>query len=130
MFISFLNKDQQGILLSLSKKIINIDGVVEAQELALYDSIVAQCEADVEPKEMKLDSIADYFSSQKEKIALLLELVGVAHADENYHELERNIINDISEALFIDSSLLEDMESWVHRQFILMKEARIFMEAE
>jgi hypothetical protein len=128
MFISALNKDQQAILLSLSKRLISADGIILKEEQVLYDSIAAQCESEIELKDVALCEISSKFTTQQAKVSLLLELLGVAHADNNYHESERGIIKSVTEVLDIEPRLLEDMEAWVKRQFILMKEARIFME--
>jgi len=53
----------------------------------------------------------------------LLELLGLAHADSEYHVTEKDFISTVAIALNISDPLLADMESWVRRQFALVHEA-------
>lgn len=128
MFVSELDCEQQGVLLFLSKKIISADGVMTESEQDLYDLIAAQCGSGVEEKEVDISDLSSLFVTQKDKVSFILELLGVSYADEDYHASEREIINEVAMSIDVDADLLEDMESWVVRQFLLMKEARIFME--
>jgi hypothetical protein len=54
--------------------------------------------------------------------------MGVAYADEDYHQTEKSIIHEISLALGLNPRMVEDMSAWVNRQFNLVKEAQLFME--
>ncbi|WP_276784786.1 TerB family tellurite resistance protein [Thalassolituus oleivorans] len=128
MFVSSLNKDQQGILLSFAEQVVCADGVITTDEKILLDSIVAQCSPTVKKISVEVDSLSTLFNTQQSKVSLLLELIGLAYADEEYHESERSLIKIVAKALDIESDLLEEMESWVARQFILIHEAKTFME--
>ena len=128
MFVSNLNKEQQGQLLSLADMMMKADGKIVEEELIIIDTIKAQCSPDVLPTKVSIPDLAATFSTQPAKVSLLLELLGVAYADDDYHITEQKLIQEIASSLNISSQLLADMESWVQRQFLLIKEAKTFME--
>lgn len=122
MFISNLNIKQQGKLLALAKSVISADGVVKKQEEKFLDVLKAQCLPDVVPSNSKLTDLADSFTSQQEKVSLVLELIGIAYADSVYHAKEMKIIENIAEVLEVSDNLPE-MEQWVEKQMMLVHEA-------
>ncbi len=129
MFIQHLNSEQQTALFSFAKKIIAIDGYIDEKEELMLGTIRSQCEANLNfDRELGLEKLGNMFEHRHQKVAFMLELIGVAYADETYHESEKAIIGHVAEVLGISSSLLTDMESWVKRQMILVKEANLFME--
>ena len=128
MFINKLDKQQQGILLSLAEIIIDADGKVSVDESSHIKAIKEQMTPDVTPVSCSLSNLSNSFTSTSAKSALLLELIGLAHADSEYHRTEKDIISNIADALSISEMVLSDMESWVCRQFSLVREAAQFME--
>ena len=129
MFVENLNQEQKGYLLALSKLIISADGKVTQEEEDMLISLGARCGADITLPDEPLLDIAEKFASHTEKVSLLLELIGIALADSEYHEEEMGHMKNIANILGVNHLLLEDMENWVQRQFILIKEAKAFMEA-
>lgn len=127
MFVSNLNKEQQGLLLGLSKMLINADGIVTEEEKLLLDMMKKQCASEVDVLENPLAKIDEISFSYKEKVSFLLEIVGVAYIDSEYQEEEKKLIKTISDKLKISYVLLEDIESWVKRQCIMMQEANTMM---
>jgi len=129
MFISYLNNEQQGQLLSLAEMIMNADGNIAEEEISIINTMKAQCSPDVlTAGKVSISDLATRFSTQPAKVSLLLELIGVAYADDDYHETEKKLIQEIASSLNISFPLLADMESWVKRQFLSMKEVNTFME--
>ncbi len=127
MFISKLNAMQQGTLLSIAAQLIKADGKIASQEIALLNELRNQMTTDVNPVPASLNDLPSIFDSAPAKAAFLLELLGIAHVDAEYHVTEKDFISDIAKALSISESTLADMESWVYRQFSLVREAEQFM---
>lgn len=59
---------------------------------------------------------------------MLLELLGLAHADQDYHATEKEFMQQVASACGVSENELRDMESWVVRQLALVSEAVQFME--
>ncbi|ELA6198217.1 TPA: TerB family tellurite resistance protein [Vibrio cholerae] len=129
MFIQNLNIIQQAALIAFAKQIISIDGHVDGKEELMLDNIRLQCDVLVNVESnIGLGELANIFEHHHQKVSFMLELIGIAHADETYQETEKTFIGQIAEALDISSSLLNDLENWVMRQIILVKESSLLME--
>lgn len=129
MFIQHLNNEQQATLIAFAKKIIAVDGHIDEKEELMLETIRSQCDVNVNfDSKPELDELGSLFELQHQKVAFMLELIGVAYADETYQDSEKAVIGHLAEVLNISPSLLTDMESWVKRQMILVKEANLFME--
>lgn len=128
MFIQNLNSEQQSALLSLAKDVMEADGVKWDEQESVLGLLTAQSNPDAEPTNLTNTRLEDLFSDQTSKNSLLLELLGIAHANGDYHPGEQEAIRNLALKLNIPDELVEDMESWVKRQTILMKEAQHFLE--
>lgn len=128
MFVDRLNKKQQGILLALADQVIVADGKIADQEKTMLNTLRAQMIGDVQAESVTLDKLQSDFPSIATRSALLLELLGIAHADGDYHLNEKDFIGQIANQLSISDLTLADMESWVVRQFALVREAEQLME--
>ena len=129
MFIQHLNDEQQAALYHFSKELIAADGYVDERETLLLDGIIAQCNnsADLEQK-FDIKQIPEIFSEKTQKMAFLIELVGVAYADQVIEENEDNLIKNVAEALSVELSLIDELKDWVQRQMALVFEAEKFLE--
>ncbi|WP_412500227.1 TerB family tellurite resistance protein [Vibrio cyclitrophicus] len=129
MFIQHLNDEQQAALYHFSKELIAADGYVDERETLLLDGIIAQCNnsADLEQK-FDIKQIPEIFSEKAQKMAFLIELVGVAYADQVIEENEDNLIKNVAEALSVELSLINELKDWVQRQMTLVFEAEKFLE--
>lgn len=128
MFVSNLNNNQQEHLLALSKLLMSADGEVSDEEKTVIDTIKSQCNGELIEINDPFATLDEAFNIKAEKSSLMLELLGVALADSNYHQSEKAFIQRVSEHLNIEQALLESMENWVVKQISLFKEASTFME--
>ncbi len=129
MFIQNLNKAQQEVLLKLANELMISDGVIDQSEEELISFIKSQCTEGVSELEIfKLSEIKDVFDSKKAKVSMLLELIGLAHADGDYGKEEMIFINEIASVLNIDEANLNELENWVKRQLDLVNDSVMFME--
>ncbi|WP_130300773.1 MULTISPECIES: DNA repair protein [unclassified Duganella] len=128
MFLDKLTEAQQGVVLSLTTTLMNADGKVTPQETALLDTLRQQMRSSVTPAKVELSELPTVFPTRAARIAMLLELLGMALIDNEYHVNEQDFISAIGNALQISQTELVEMESWVRRQFALVREAEHFME--
>jgi len=128
MFINNLTPDQQGYLLSLCHAIAAADGnIVEAEQQILAD-LKSQSHPNSPLPDDPFSKLEDHFDDHKSKVSLLLELLGIAYVDSHYDESEAGIITRVADKLKVNKALLSDLENWVTRQMLLVKEAHVFME--
>jgi len=128
MFIGSLKKEQQEYFLSAAQYLMAADGKIDERETSILETLTAHCDPDVTPLEdISAVSPNALFSDRRSQVACLLELVGVALADESYDESEKAIIHDLTSTFGLSQALLEDIENWVSRQMSLMREAQQMM---
>lgn len=127
MFIQMLDQKQQSVFLALAYKMAHADGVVVPEEKARLQAIEAQMPG-IRPDEAGIASIASIFVTRQAKVAMLLELAGVAMADETIAGEENALLQEVSATLSINSGELNDLVSWVSRAFYLFREVQSFME--
>lgn len=129
MFIQHLNIVQQAALYHFSKKLISVDGHVDERETVLLETIALQCQKDLDKNvSFDISQLPDLFAEHPQKMAFLIELVGVGYADQTLEESEANFIAHIAETLNVDALRLVEIQSWVQRQIILVSEAQKFLE--
>lgn len=125
MFIQNLNLEQQSALYHFSKKLITADDHVDERETLLLETIVAQCSDNVDfNKTFTLVELSTLFSNNSQKVAFLIELIGVGYADQVLEESEDNFIKHIAETINVESQRLDELKSWVQRQMALVVEAQ------
>lgn len=128
MFVDKLNVKQQGVLLTLAAQLIEADGNISEHETQLLNTLRTQMSKDAAPVAVSVSDLGGLFESNAPRAALLLELLGLAHADGDYHVTEKDYVSRVASSLGVSGPLLADMESWVYRQFALVREAAQFME--
>jgi uncharacterized tellurite resistance protein B-like protein len=128
MFISNLSSKQQSVFLGLAKHLIESDGNIAAKEQALMATIQGQMATKVTPADFDFETLNKIFECKRSKASMILELLGLAYADEDYHASEKKFMRQVSQACGVSEHELRDMESWVARQLALVREAEQFME--
>ncbi|BDT59693.1 hypothetical protein MasN3_31870 [Massilia varians] len=129
MFLNRLSEVQQGALLSFATQLMSADGKQAAEELALLKTLRQQMASTVSPVQVRSGDLPGMFASRSDRVALMLELLGMALVDAEYHETEQAFVSGIANSLDIGKEELSQMENWVRRQFALVREAEQFMEA-
>lgn len=127
MFIQNLTREQQSVLLYLGKQIIAADGVLTDSEIEFIDSLKSQMSENFTEKEIEYSDLSRIFNSNASKASLLLELLGVAYADNDFQESEKEMIIEIASYLSISKEKLLEMNDWVITQLELVKKASLFM---
>ncbi len=129
MFIQHLNREQQSALYHFSKQLIAADGHIDERETLLLETIVAQCSENVDlDRTFDLVALSALFSEYSDKMAFLIELVGVGYADQTLEESENNFLKHIAETIGVELPRLEELKDWVQRQMALVAEAQKLLE--
>ena len=97
MFVHNLNSDQQSALLYLARVVAEADGNSDELQTGMVEILKAQSNADVEMKEIQISELATLFSTEREKCSLLLELLGIVLANNEYHHNERSLIAEYAD---------------------------------
>ncbi|MBF0751223.1 MULTISPECIES: DNA repair protein [unclassified Pasteurella] len=122
MFVQNLNREQQSILLHFAKEVAQADGSSDELQLGMVEILLKQSEDGITEKVISLDELPNFFDTEKAKCSLLLELLGIAHANEEYHLSERDLISQYANNLGISLDKLNALENWVEKQLVLSKE--------
>ena len=127
MFVQYLSESQQAALLHYSYEMMRADNVVKAEEHAYLDTLRSQSHPGVQATDVPISELASLFEDRFSRIVLLLELVGMGHADETFTPHESNLVCEIAAALDIGKRDIENIRSWVQRQLLLVEEAHELM---
>ncbi|HCE2475722.1 TPA: TerB family tellurite resistance protein [Vibrio parahaemolyticus] len=99
MFIQNLEPKQQSALLYLAKEVMDADDELHECEDQVLSLLMSQVDASVTPEAISLEGLSALFDTNSSKASLLLELIGVAHADGDYHHNENALIKKIRSIL-------------------------------
>lgn len=124
MFIQNLDKKQQSVLLHLAKEVVEVDGELHKHECQILSILTSQVDDSVLPRAVELNDMAALFDTNNSRISLLLELIGVAHADGYYHHEENALIQKYAEAMNISEDKLLKLKNWVSKQISLSVEVQ------
>ncbi|MEK6199306.1 MAG: TerB family tellurite resistance protein [Psychrobacter sp.] len=122
MFVQNLNKNQQSVLLYLAREVAKADGNLHELQVGVMQIIRAQCESSVEEREVSLDELSEVFDNERVKCSLLLELIGIANANSEYHVSEKDLIGKYAQVLGFSANKLNLLDKWVEKQLVLMAE--------
>lgn len=122
MFIQNLNPKQQGVLLFLAHEMAIADGSDNELQLGMMQIIEKQCATGVKAERISLDNLSEIFNDKRSKCSLLLELLGIAHANQEYHKKEQKLIREYADRLGVDQDQLIELEIWVDKQLYLSRE--------
>ncbi|MDY5105959.1 MAG: DNA repair protein [Actinobacillus minor] len=127
MFVQNLTAKQQSALLYLAHEVAKADGSADELQLGMVEILTKQSEENVTEKAISNAELPTLFTTERAKCSLLLELLGVAHANEEYHLSERDMIAGYAKELGVSSEKLNALENWVEKQFALSKEIEVLL---
>ncbi|NBI42380.1 DNA repair protein, partial [[Haemophilus] felis] len=113
--------------LFLAKEVASADGSLDELQFGMLEILKAQSNPDVEELSVKQEELASLFTTEREKCSLILELLGVANANDEYHANEKGLIAQYAKALNLSTEKLESLEQWVEKQFALSKEIEVLL---
>lgn len=128
MFLHILNDQQQKAFLALARQFIEADKNLAEGERNLLELMYAETgqSFDAELPAGDTNALLQAFDSRQARSAVLLELIGVGHADDEFHPEESQFIRSVAAAFGVTEERIAQMESWVQRQLQLAVEAEQF----
>jgi len=133
MFIHKLAKDEQRAFFGLAKHLIASDGrIAEEEALALkqIEMETGLSSDGIAPCDATDAGVVAALSGKRARAATVLELLGIACADGEFHPAENAVIKSVAAALGVTDDELLWMANWVQRQIALTLEAETFFQEE
>lgn len=124
MFLTALTEPQKRAFLALARDFVQVDQELSEQESSLLTALFAETRLPASA----IDGEADLsvFDSRRSQVAVILELIGIGHADSEYGPEEAAFVQGVAERLGVGETELLEMENWVLRQTALAREAEKF----
>src|SRR5438067_2175410 len=112
MFLHLLNDTQQKSFLVLAKQFIEVDRKFADEEQNLLELMYAE--------------MGRGFDTRQARASVLLELIGVGHADQEFSPEESALLGKIAGAFGVSQEEVAAMDDWVQRQIALAREVDKF----
>ncbi len=120
MIAELLTANEKKALIPLMEKVIKADGEISDIEKIFFDAYLKN----LKMKKIKLNfrdsvqSLCKKFKSHNSKVMCLLELIGVAWADNKLAKEERLLINEVFDYFKIDKSNFSEYSRWAKNSVI------------
>lgn len=130
MFLNLLTDRQKQSFLALATKVVMADGGVVPEENVTLNVRVTEMGGDIKapPEEVYGAINYDVFDSRVAQVIVVLELMVIAYSDEEYHEHERPIVEELSTKFGFSPEQMAAFEDWASRQAPLSFEGQAFIE--
>lgn len=131
MFLNLLNDRQKQSFLALATKVVMADGEVAPKEHVTLNVRVAEMGGDVKapPAEIFGEPNFEVFDTNRAQTIVVLELLVIAYSDQDYHEFERPIIDQLATEFGFSKNEMKLFEDWAIRQSPLSVEGWSFIAA-
>ena len=119
MFLSVLSKKEKSVFARLLLKLAEIDGVVSPQEedlISVYLSEMDLSQDDIGFSESTIDELIEVFSRSSEvvKKSTFIELLALAHADNDYSKSEQELLNSIQSSFSLTDDYVNQVIAWIN----------------
>ncbi|MDK2063114.1 hypothetical protein PT520_11365 [Aliarcobacter butzleri] len=126
MYLELLSKSEQEDFLELAKYSMSINGQEKKEEENIFLSYKYECQlVDYKiTKQDKIDTIILNFNNSTKKIKkiVLIELLGIFHADGEVCEKETNFLLNLSNSFNIEVYELNRIKRWVEAMNDIVQE--------
>lgn len=131
MFLNLLNERQKQSFLALATKVVMADGEVVPKEHVTLNVRVAEMGGDIKapPAEIFGEPNFEIFDTTRAQTIVVLELLVIAYSDQDYHEYERPIIDQLATEFGFSKNEMKLFEDWAIRQSPLSVEGWSFIAA-
>lgn len=128
MWLHLLDPDQQHTYVKAAQLVILADGIVHEAEEELLATVQIEMAMDTVPAapddvDTFLEEL-EVFDTPVSKNVLMLELMAVAMADDEYHPREKELLERIASRLRIKTDGLEEFRQFAIRGLKLIEDAR------
>jgi uncharacterized tellurite resistance protein B-like protein len=133
MFLILLTEKQKTAFLALAGRLIESDARLCPEEQNLRELMNREMgfSRELVVQSREITEVLHEFDSRKAKVAVLLELLGLAYSDGDYGKEEKHLIEQIAAEFEISKEEVLAMENWALRQLALAYEStQFFSEKE
>ena len=126
MFLAQLNANQKQAFLSIAIQLITADGVLDATEQVLFDTMctemrIATTLNEIAP-EIDFAALPHVFETQTLRHQILLEVLSLAYADNEFQEEEQVLVQKLAEVFSISAEKVTALEAWLKRYLAACQE--------
>ncbi len=131
MFLNLLSESQKESFLALATKVVMADGEVAPKEHVTLNVRLAEMGGKIKapPAEIFGEPNYEIFDTMRAQTIVILELLVIAYSDQNYHEDERPIIDQLATEFGFSKNEMKLFEDWAARQAPLSIEGWSFIAA-
>lgn len=86
----------------------------------------AEVSADADLPEADIEALAPLFDTPQARSVVMLEIIGVGHADDEFSPEESEFVGRLASAFGMREEKVRAMESWITRQMALAQEVEQF----
>ncbi len=130
MYLKDLSPDCKKSFLALARLLIAADGVFASEELAMLDDVAF--EMGVAPDSGTtgdiVEDLCEAVQRPEARAQMLLELVSLAHIDDEYSTEERKLLREISQQWGVDAITLIRIETWAESRIQMSREAAAIIQ--
>jgi uncharacterized tellurite resistance protein B-like protein len=132
MFLQSFSEEESRAFLALAREFVRADDRISENEIRILNQFCLEMYLD--PKlELPLKSRAEWLDTFKpsrvHQYAVILELLGLAHADDDFGDAEAAILKEVGQHFQISEADMQKMADWVDRYVKLMGEIGQLMGA-
>lgn len=132
MFLNLLETQEKNAFMELAIQLVKADNKTDSREEAMLRHYLHEMnigEDEFVFKEIKLDQLVPVFKSRRSKRAVLMELLALALADNDFDVNEQNLVAEISGKFGFEADELKQMTDWVIRIQRIYAEGYQLLEA-
>ncbi len=132
MFLQQLTHKEKLAFDALARHLAASDGTLAPQELALLEQLRFELALgeDVAPDARSVTTLAADFTTPRGRRIALLELLGLAHVDREFHPTESDFLRQIARAWDVSETELLVLDGWTLRMLAVVREAETLLEGK
>ncbi|MDE0361207.1 MAG: hypothetical protein OXI74_08580 [Rhodospirillaceae bacterium] len=126
MLVQNLNDRRRAVLLHYADEVMRADGRIHPAELVVMDVLRNQIEPGVKADHVAIEALPGVFKRRLARVSLMLELVGMGYANEDFDPKQSELLNRIAKVFgFQENGTIDTIEQWGQDQLALMKQAKL-----
>ena len=131
MWLATLDDNQRQALLGLAHDVVVSDGLLDPNEEGMLDDFKREMGFSdaVEPEYLELEGIEQIFSTRRDRMVALVNLLRLSYADGAFEIEEECLLKEVSRTFQISEQDFLLLDNWVRRLIALEQEARAFMDS-
>jgi uncharacterized tellurite resistance protein B-like protein len=123
-----LDDEEKRAFVLLAERVIEADGIVVGSEASALAALKAEMGVDdVVGESLSVEELATTFKDRRSRVAAMLELLGLAYSDSNFHMSEVSLVASVAYFMEFDDTQIDLLEEWVQDYVGLVRKALVLM---